>query len=208
MPRFHWSVGLLVVVVPLLTAGGRPAVAAQDHAAPRDSGAFGHVHALALDADGRAVWLGAHTGLFRSEAGGRSWQKVPLLALVEHPDLMAIAPHPRDAQMLYVGTHETGVLKSSDGGRTWQTVNAGLGGLDVHGLAIDPATPEKLHAAVRGTGEGLYRTTDGGVKWTRVDDGPGGEVKVLASVNIPTGMGGIWLYAGTGTGLQRIPDCF
>jgi len=89
-----------------------------------------------------------------------------------------------------------------------QAVNAGLDGLDVHGLAIDPTTPEKLHAAVRDTGEGLYRTTDGGGKWTRVDDGPGGEVKVLASVNISTGMGGIWLYAGTGAGLQRDPDCF
>jgi hypothetical protein len=42
----------------------------------------------------------------------------------------------------------------------------------------------------------------------RVDDGPPGETKVLASVNIPTGMGGIFLYAGTGDGLQRNPDCF
>jgi hypothetical protein len=33
-------------------------------------------------------------------------------------------------------------------------------------------------------------------------------VKVLASVNIPTGMGGIWLYAGTAEGLVRNPDCF
>jgi photosystem II stability/assembly factor-like uncharacterized protein len=208
MPRVYSMVGLLVVVVTLLTGGRDSAVAAQGHAAPRDGGAFGHVHALAVDADGRAVWLGAHTGLFRSENGGRSWQKVPLRVPEEPLDLMAIALHPGDALTLYVGTHEAGVLKSIDGGRTWQAVNAGLAGLDVHGLAIDPLTPEKLHAAVRGTGEGLYRATDGGVKWTRVDDGPGGEVKVLASVNIPTGMGGIWLYAGTGTGLQRIPDCF
>ena len=42
----------------------------------------------------------------------------------------------------------------------------------------------------------------------RVDDGPAGEVKVLASVNVPTGMGGIFLYAGTGEGLLRSPDCF
>lgn len=42
----------------------------------------------------------------------------------------------------------------------------------------------------------------------RVDDGPTGETKVLASVNIPTGMGGIFLYAGTGEGLQLSPDCF
>jgi len=78
----------------------------------------------------------------------------------------------------------------------------------VHGLALAPAAPDTLHATVRETGEGLYRTTDGGGKWTRVDDGPGGEVKVLTSVNIPTGMSGIWLYAGTAEGLQRSPDCF
>ena len=207
MPTFHGMVGLLVAVA-MLTGGGHLAAAGQDHAAMGDGGRFKHVHALVLDAEGRVLWLGAHTGLFRSEDGGRSWQKVPLRLRDEHLDLMAIAPHPGDAQTLYVGTHETGVLKSADGGRTWQAVNAGLNGLDVHGLAIDPATPEKLHAAVRDKGEGLYRTTDGGGKWTRVDDGPGGEVKVLASVNISTGMGGIFLYAGTGAGLQRDPDCF
>jgi photosystem II stability/assembly factor-like uncharacterized protein len=207
MPTFHGMVGLLVAVA-WLTSGTDPAVAAQDHAVKGDGGAFGHVHALALDAEGRVVWLGAHTGLFRSEDGGRSWQKVSLRPRDEHLDLMAIAQHPGDTQTLYVGTHEAGVLKSADGGRTWQAVNIGFGGLDVHGIAIDPVAPEKLHAAVRGTGEGLYRTVDGGGTWTRVDDGPGGEVKVLASVNIPTGMGGIWLYAGTGQGLQRIPDCF
>jgi photosystem II stability/assembly factor-like uncharacterized protein len=121
---------------------------------------------------------------------------------------MAIATHPTEPEILYVGTHEAGVLRSTDGGRTWRAANAGLGGLDVHGLAIDPNTPAKLHALVRGTGAGVYRTLDGGARWVRVDDGPAGETKVLASVNIPTGMGGIFLYAGTAAGLQRNPDCF
>jgi photosystem II stability/assembly factor-like uncharacterized protein len=171
-------------------------------------GPFEHVHALAMDAEGRVLLLGAHTGLFRSEDGGRSWQKVALPAKHPHPDVMAIAPHPRDALVLYVGTHEAGVLGSTDGGNTWKEVNAGLGGLDIHGVAADPNAPRKLHAAVRERGEGIYRTTDGGGRWTRVDDGPTGEVKVLASVNISTGMGGIYLYAGTSEGLQRNPDCF
>ncbi len=47
-----------------------------------------------------------------------------------------------------------------------------------------------------------------GAVQVRVDDGPAGEIKTLASVNIPTGMGGIFLYVGTGEGLQRNPDCF
>lgn len=170
--------------------------------------AFEHVHALALDSSGQTLFLGAHTGLFRSDDGGRSWKNVPLSAQHSHLDVMTVTPDTREPKTIYVGSHEAGVFKTSDGGLTWKQANNGLGGMDVHGLAIDPNTPSKLHAAVREKGEGIYRTTDGGGKWTRVDDGPGGEVKVLTSVNIPTGMGGIFLYAGTAEGLQRNPDCF
>ncbi|MGH7256491.1 MAG: WD40/YVTN/BNR-like repeat-containing protein [Nitrospirales bacterium] len=170
---------------------------------------FEHVHSLAMDAAGGNILLGAHNGLYQSEDGGRSWKKATLAAKQSHHlDIMAITPHPRDANIIYVSTHEAGVYKSTDGGKTWKEVNTGLGGLDVHGLAIDPNTPEKLHAAVRDKGEGIYRSTNGGGKWIRVDDGLGGEVKVLTSVNISTGMGGIFLYAGTAEGLQRNPDCF
>jgi len=171
---------------------------------------FEHVHALVMDAEGRSLFMGAHTGLFRSEDGGRSWKKVMLSVKQTHMDMdvMAIAPHPSDPRIIYVATHEAGVFKSADSGTTWAEVNTGLKGLDVHGLAVDPNAPQKLHAVVRDKGEGIYRTTDGGEMWRRVDDGPGGEVKVLMSVNIPTGMGGIWLYAGTAEGLERNPDCF
>ena len=170
--------------------------------------AFEHVHSLTMDADGRSLLLGAHTGLFRSEDGGRNWKKVALSEKHRHLDVMTVTPDPKDPQTIYVGTHEAGVFKSNDVGVTWKQVNSGLGGMDAHGLAVDPSNSSKLHVAIRGKGDGIYRTTDGGAKWTRVDDGPEGEVKVLKSVNIPTGMGGIFLYAGTSTGLQRSPDCF
>ena len=133
---------------------------------------------------------------------------MPLSSTHGHLDVMALVSDPGDAKTLYVATHEAGVFKTRNGGASWAAVNRGLAGLDVHGLALDPREARKLHAAVRGPGEGVYRTTDGGEKWVRVDDGPSGEVKVLASVNIPTGMGGIFLYAGTSQGLLRSPDCF
>ena len=170
--------------------------------------AFEHVHALALDAAGRTLWLGAHSGLYRSEDGGRTWIAVSGPAGSHAPDVMAIVAHPHDPRVLYVATHATGVLRTVDGGTTWAPANGGLGGLDVHGLAIDPNQPAKLHAAVRDGRPGLYRTVDGAGAWVRVDDGPAGETKVLASVSIPTGMGGIFLYAGTAGGLARNPDCF
>ena len=205
----------LVAAISLATA---PASAAQEKHAPsaqdkHDSAgpskqSFEHVHALAVTADGRTLFLGTHSGLFQSEDAGRSWQPVALPSKHPQVDVMAVTPHPVDARTVYVATHEAGVFKTTDGGKGWRESNDGLGGLDVHGLAVDPRDPQKLHAAVRDKGEGIYRSTDGGAKWVRVDDGPGGEVKVLASVNISTGMGGIFLYAGTAAGLQRNPDCF
>ena len=206
MPRALVSVlgSLLTITLSAATL----TVAAAAEGSPDGAQVFDHVHALAFDPEGRALWLGAHTGLFRSEDGGLTWTKIELPVTRHAPDVMAIAAHPGDVRTLYVGTHEAGVLKTSDGGATWSAVNAGLKGLDVHGLAIDPNAPDKLHAAVREIGAGLYRTTDGGLKWLRVDDGPAGETKILASVNIPTGMGGIFLYAGTAEGLTRNPDCF
>ena len=207
---------LFVGVVWMLTASGVQAEeighlllssVTQGHH-EKGAASFEHVHSLAMDAAGQNLFLGAHTGLFKSEDGGRSWQRMALPTKHSHLDVMAVTPDPGNPKTMYVGTHEGGVFKSTDGGDTWKEANTGLGGLDVHGLAIDPNMPSKLHAAVREKGEGIYRTTDGGSKWTRVDDGPGGEVKVLTSVNIPTGMGGIFLYAGTAEGLQSNPDCF
>lgn len=189
-----------VLVMLLSTAVAAPRV----HAAPE----FEHVHALAFDAAARTLWLGAHTGLYRSENAGRTWTKVGLPSAHHGPDVMTIAVHPSDPSVVYVGTHEAGVIKTVDGGRTWKAMNGALGGVDVHGLAVDPNAPDKLHALVRDQRTGLYRSTDGGARWVRVDDGPAGETKVLASVDIPTGMGGIFLYAGTADGLQRSPDCF
>ena len=201
------GVARLVLGAALASASLAAPAAAQHPKAPGDPG-FEHVHALAVAADGQTLWLGAHTGLFRSGEDGRTWKPVKVSDKSGHLDVMTLVGDPRDTRTLYVGTHDAGVFRTRDGGGSWAQMNTGIGGLDVHGLALDSNAPAKLHAAVRGQGEGVYRTTDAGGKWVRVDDGPVGEVKVLASVNIPTGMGGIFLYAGTAEGLLRSPDCF
>jgi photosystem II stability/assembly factor-like uncharacterized protein len=206
--RHHFFIAVAgLAVATCFPTNFSPAFAAQG-SARTNGGGFEHVHALMMDADGRFLFLGAHTGLFRSEDGGRSWQKVVVSSRHSHLDVMAVAADPNDPLTIYVGTHEAGIFKTSDDGKNWMQINNGLAGLDVHGVAVDPTNHSKLHAAVREKGEGVYRTTDRGGKWTRVDDGPGGEVKVLSSLNISTGMGGIFLVAGTAEGLQFSPDCF
>ena len=196
-------------LVCLAVVGGQlPAWADDRPSKGQAKRAFDHFHALAMDAEGRSLYLGTHSGLSRSEDRGRTWQPVTLSAKHGHLDIMTVTADPKDPGTLYVATHEAGVFTTRDGGRSWAEASTGIGGLDVHGLALDPNDPRRLHAAVRGQGEGVYRTTDGGVGWVRVGDGPAGEVKVLTPVNIPTGMGGTFLYAGTAEGLVRSPDCF
>ena len=202
------AVAIVAAMMVVVASSGHAAEVEAAKGVHRGAGVFQHVHALAFDAAARSLWLGAHAGLFRSEDGGRTWMKLTLPVKHDAPDVMGVTPDPRDAGTVYVATHEVGVLKTADGGRSWSEINSGLGGQDVHGLAIDPNAPAKLHALVRDPRQGLYRTTNSAEKWVRVDDGPGGETKVVTSVNLSTGMGGIFLYAGTAEGLQRSADCF
>ena len=166
-----------------------------------------HTHALVMVPGSHTLFLGTHNGMLQSKDDGRTWVPISIAGAPKGIDVMTLVADPSNPQVLYAGTHERGVLRSRDAGKTWEEVNAGLSGPDVHAIAIDPNRPKVLHASV--VGKGIYRTTNEGAKWIRVDDGPGdAEVKALASVNIPTGMGGIFLYAGTAEGLQRHPDCF
>src|SRR5919106_177288 len=110
--KFH-MMGLLVAAVWAVNPIG--AVAQQ-----KNSAGFEHVHSLAMDSGGQTLFLGAHTGLFRSDDGGHTWKKVDVAAKHAHLDVMAVTPDPREPRTIYVGTHEAGVLKSTDGGTTWE----------------------------------------------------------------------------------------
>jgi hypothetical protein len=56
------------LVVALLWLCPSSAVSAQGRKAPT----FEHVHSLAMDSRGQTLFLGAHTGLFRSDDRGRT----------------------------------------------------------------------------------------------------------------------------------------
>jgi hypothetical protein len=178
------------------------ASAASATAAPE---AFGHIHALLVHPKDDMLLLGTHHGLFRSQDAGVTWERLTPTGEVPGSDFMTLAMHPQQYAQIYAGGHGLGILRSEDFGQTWQRADTGVPSADVHALVVDPHKPQQLYAWV--VEHGLYRSQDGGRSWHRAEDGPPNpEVRALASVNIPTGMGGIYIYAGTADGVFKNTD--
>src|SRR6185295_15692161 len=93
----------------------------------------------------------------------------------------ALAPHPTNANILYIGTVNGGVWRSDNATSNyvvWTPLTDDQPSLSIGGLSLDPtdATSQTLVAGIGrrssfGTGGaqvGLLRTTDGGVTWTQL----------------------------------------
>ncbi|MBI4571710.1 MAG: hypothetical protein HY713_00275 [candidate division NC10 bacterium] len=202
----RWS--RVVLIAGLATAIALSLAALGETAGPQPD--IGHLHALLVSPTDGSLWIGTHNGLYQSSDEGRTWQRVKIPAELAAMDFMSFAQDPINPKVLYVGTHNRGVVRTMDGGETWGSFSTGLGGPDVHALAVDgynAAQPRRLYAFVMD--KGLYRILGDLTEWKRVDDGPSNpDVRALQAVNIPTGMGGIFLYAATSEGIFRGPDCF
>ncbi len=131
----------------------------------------------------------ASGGLWKSYSGGTgvtAWQPVPTGFPVI--GVAAIAFHPADSNVIYIGTGEVynyqntgtgvavrttrgtygiGILKSTNGGSTWtSSLNWQYSDLrGVQDIIINPQNPNTIFAA---TTEGTYRSLNGGSTWTLV----------------------------------------
>lgn len=113
-------------------------------------------------------WLVA----FSAEAG--EWTSLgpaPLSGASHSGRIAAIAPHPTDASVVYVGTASGGVWRRDDTG--WTPLTDHLPFSAIGAVAVAPSEPTTIYA---GTGEanyanhsfygvGLYRSRDGGDTW-------------------------------------------
>ena len=189
-----WARPLVVAVLVLFLGPAGSALA--------DPGA---ITALAVSPGDGLLWVGAAEGLLRSADRGRTLRPVALPITMRALEITAVGRAPGAHGTVYVATGGEGVFRSEDEGTIWVASNVGLGALDVRGLAVSPRDG-RLYAQV--PGKGLYRSVNGAEQWHWVDHGPVGALHALASVNMPSGMGGIYLYAATGEGLLRNPDCF
>ena len=144
---------------------------------PRDS------HTIFVAAEGPLWSSGGDRGLYKSEDGGTTWQKV--LAIDENtgvtdvefdpsnPDVMYAAAYQRRRQTwsLLAGGPQSGIYKSSDNGASWRRVETGLpkGDMGKIGLAVTAADPQLVYATIEAKEDekGFYRSMDKGESWER-----------------------------------------
>ncbi len=109
--------------------------------------------AFAPSDSSRVYLVSPYAGLFRSNDGGQTFDRLSIQALA------SIAVDPSNPDVLYVGASDTrGVLKSTDGGRTLQQLpTSGF----ITDISLDPQQPEVIYAGSR-TGA-VIRSLDGGL---------------------------------------------
>lgn len=182
---------------------GGAAICAGSLFLPQSLRASTAARAAAFDGD---VLLVAGLELLRSDDGGSSWTTLTVPA-----PALALATHPERPGRLVAGLASGKIAYSRDWGRNWEDRSHGLPGGEIDAVTVAAGQPDVLYAAVRG--DGLWKSEDAGQRWSLAIDRPWldeieRDLLALASVDLATGMGGIWIYAGTETGLTRVPDCF
>jgi photosystem II stability/assembly factor-like uncharacterized protein len=75
-----------------------------------------------------------HGRIYRSDDLGESWRRFDE-GCEAHSTMMAVAPHPRDSQVVYGAARKGEVFGTEDGGRTWRCVPLPASVVGVYALA-------------------------------------------------------------------------
>ena len=102
---------------------------------------------------------------------------------IESGRVRAIAIHPSDPDIIYIGASNGGIWKSTNGGSEWLNIVDDLESLSYGAIAIDPNNPDVIYSGsgevsfftgiIHFDGRGLYKSIDGGQSWVQITNGFG-----------------------------------
>src|SRR6266852_1600443 len=142
---------------------------------------------LYVAALGHAYGPNPERGVFRSNDGGKNWQRI--LFRDENTGAIDLAFEPGNPQTIYASLWQTrrppwsiyppsngpgsGLYRSKDGGDHWeQLIGHGLPseGLGRIGIAFAPSNPQRIYLIVDAKDGGLYRSDDAAQSWRRLSN--------------------------------------
>ena len=150
---------------------------------PKDT-ILGKIGICSSPARPERVWAlveAVNGGLFRSEDGGETWEKVNEEAKLRTRAwyYMHIVPDPQDADTVYIMNYN--FHKSIDGGKTFDQVPSRHG--DEHDVWIDPNNTQRM---IKGDDGGAAVSYNGGRSWSTILNQPTAQFyHVVADDDIP-----------------------
>ncbi len=164
----------------------------------------GGLQSLAADPlDETRLYAGtAGDGLYRSDDGGRSWERLPGIGF----GIPALAVDPANRDHLYILAAWERVYESKDGGQTWLANWDGLGEtLETTSLAVTPANGGSVVYA--GAETGLFRSRNGeDWEWVAQEIVDQSVLALLIQPTPPASGGSPILYIGATRGVYRSLD--
>lgn len=138
-------------------------------------------------------------GVYRSVDSGETWEQATFVSsdgkrtqTISEVDVIAMAFHPNDSNIIYLGTQNNGLYITLTGGETWiqSKVDSGY----IGSIAVDPVDPNNVYL---GKNSSILKSVDQGATWETVyTDVKGGNITTLAV----DGFEHSRVYAGTSAG--------
>jgi hypothetical protein len=110
------------------------------------------------------VYVATSRGIMRSVDLGHTWSRLDWRGVEVR--ISALAIHPSDPAVVYVGTQGGGLYGTRDGGATWSEMNDGLRDLDINDIEIAGSDTRLMYLA---TNRGVYRSVNAGSTWEGLD---------------------------------------
>lgn len=127
---------------------------------------------------------GGDRGLYKTEDGGATWNKI--LEIDQYTGVNEVHLDPRNSNVIYATAHQrmrkvwtyvgggpgSGMYKSTDGGKSFRELKSGLpSNMGRIGMTVSPANPDYVYAIIEAENEsgGFFKSTDRGESWSKVN---------------------------------------
>jgi photosystem II stability/assembly factor-like uncharacterized protein len=151
--------------------------------------------------DPKTMIAGTLKGVFRSEDGGQTWNRITPEGSADLHEVESIAIDPKDPHTIYAGTWHL-PWKTTDGGANWHNIKQGLiDDSDVFSIIIDPTVPNVVYTSAC---SGIYRSDTAGELYHKIQGIPSTARRTRVLMLDPTNRNTV--YAGTTEGLYKTLD--